>query len=444
MVELKFTAEKLSGEMIGSVVAAESFSLAKEKAQLIASQNNLRIISYENKTVFIYKVKKMNDKIITGEINAFNKQEVINALTKLGYQVISTNKKLFNFNRKPSQADILNFVKISADMLEQNLSYGEILNFLINDTRNKIFKEVLIDISTELKKGTDSEKAFLRHKDVLGKFTAYMLGLASKSGNMAEIYRATAKFLERKFEFKKSLRSALITPLFTVLLLFAAVVWYVAYIFPEIAKLFLRFNIQLPPMTAATLEVSYFLVNYIVPITLLFVLPPLFLWRMYKHPKGRIKIDQYLLKIPYIGDLIHRTLIEIFCRVFYTLYTGSAVSIVPIKIAAEASDNKYFEKQILDVALPIMMNRGVGITEGMIASGVFTDTAISKFKAGEETGNIKKSALQLADYYESDTTYRLKNFIEWVQIAIAMIILVVMIFITLVSAETAVIRPNRS
>ncbi len=93
----------------------------------------------------------------------------------------------------------------------------------------------------------------MRHKDVLGKFTAYMLGLASKSGNMAEIYRATAKFLERKYEFKKSLRSALITPLFTLIVLFAAVIWYVAYIFPEIAKLFLRFKVELPPLTAATL-----------------------------------------------------------------------------------------------------------------------------------------------------------------------------------------------
>ena len=90
------------------------------------------------------------------------------------------------------------------------------------------------------------------------------------------------------------------------------------------------------------------------------------------------------------------------------------------------------------------MERGVGITEGMAASGVFTETALSKFKAGEETGNIKRSALQLADYYESDTTYRLHNFIEWIQIFIAMVILVVMVFITLVSAETAVIRPNRN
>ena len=386
----------------------------------------------------------MNNKVIKGQMNAFNSEEVVGALNRLGYEVISVNKKLLNFDKNPSQADILNFVKISADMLEQKLSYGETLTFLINDTRNKVFKDVLIDISKELKKGTDSEHAFMRHKDVFGRFTAYMLGLASKSGNMAEIYRATAKFFLRKYEFKKSLRSALITPLFTLLVLFAAVIWYVAYIFPEIAKLFLRFKVELPPLTAATLELSYFLIAYIIPITLFIILPPIFLWRMYKHPKGRIIFDKYLMKIPYLGDLIHRTYIEIFCRVFYTLYTGSAVSIAPIKVAAESTDNKYFEKQIVDIALPLMMQRGAGITDGMIASDVFTDTAISKFRAGEETGNIKGAALQLADYYESDTTYRLKNLIEWIQIFIAMIILVVMIILTLVSAETALIRPNRS
>ena len=155
------------------------------------------------------------------------------------------------------------FVKVCADMLEEKMSFGEILSFVIQDTRNKVLKDTLKEISKDLKQGVDSEEAFMKHKNVFGYFTAYMLGLASKSGNMAEIYRATAKFLERRYEFKKSLRSALITPLVTVLVLNAAVVWYVAYIFPETAKLFLRFGMKLPPMTAFTLELSDFLQNNI-------------------------------------------------------------------------------------------------------------------------------------------------------------------------------------
>jgi len=105
--------------------------------------------------------------------------------------------------------------------------------------------------------------------------------------------------------------------------------------------------------------------------------------------------------------------------------------------------NKYMEERIKTIALPIMTNKGVGISDALVATGVFPETAISKFRQGEETGNIKKTSLQLANYYESDTTYRLKSLIEWVQIIIAMYILVAMILLTIVSAETAIINPTK-
>jgi type IV pilus assembly protein PilC len=442
MIELKFTAEKLDGQVIGGVIAADTFSTAKQKAGLIAIQNNFRIKSLEKKCSFAYKVRRGMEKPVKGEQKAFNKQEVIEALTLLGYQIISVNKKIFDLQRKPSMSDILMFVKVCADMLEDKMPYGEILSFLIQDTRNKTLKETLKVISKDLKQGLDSEEVFMKHKKVFGFFTAYMLGLASKSGNMAEIYRATAKFLERRHEFKRNLRSALITPLITLLLLNAAVIWYVVYIFPETAQLFLGLNVKLPPMTQFTLDVASFLQDYMYIIIGLIILPIIAGFFVYRHPRGRIWFDKQLLRLPFIGDIMHKTYIEIFCRIFYTLYSGSAVSVAPIKIAAEALGNKYIEERIKTIALPIMMKKGVGISDALIATGVFPETAISKFRQGEETGNIKKSALQLANYYESDTVYRLKNFIETIQIAIAVYILIVMIFLTLVSAETAVVNPT--
>jgi type IV pilus assembly protein PilC len=87
--------------------------------------------------------------------------------------------------------------------LIRNLAYGEILTLLINDTQNKALKETLKEINNDLKKGADSEVTFLKYQSVFGKFTAYMLGLASKSGNMAEIYKATAKFLEEGRNLRK-------------------------------------------------------------------------------------------------------------------------------------------------------------------------------------------------------------------------------------------------
>ena len=442
MVEYKFNAQKLNGQSISGTLTADTSSDGKKKIQRLAEKNQLKLITVEKKSTFLYKAQKGSEKPIRGEQKAFNKKEVEEALARLGYKVVSVNKKLIDYQAKPPVSEIVTFVKISSELLDQKLAYGEILTLLINDTQNLALKNTLKEINNELKKGADSQTTFLKYQDIFGKFTAYMLGLASKSGNMAEIYRATAKFLERNQEFRKNMRSALITPMVTVFVLFLAVIFYVGYIFPETAKLFVRFGVELPPMTAFTLKISDFLIENPYLVAAFCIVPPIALWQFSRTEKGKYLIDQYTLKLPVIGSLVHKTLIEVFCRVFYTLYSGSAESIEPIRIAAEAAGNTYFEDKVKNVAIPLMIKKGIGVTDAFEASGVFTETALSRFHSGEETGTIKNTALQLANYYETETVYKLKNLIELIQVGIAMFIMVVMILLTLVSAETATVRPK--
>ena len=108
MIELKFTAEKFDGQIVGGVIAADSVTSAKQKVNLIAVQNNFRIKSLEKKSTFLYKVRRGNEKPVKGEQKAFNKEEVIEALTLLGYQVISVNKKLIRQQRKTIQCRYTN------------------------------------------------------------------------------------------------------------------------------------------------------------------------------------------------------------------------------------------------------------------------------------------------------------------------------------------------
>jgi len=442
MVEFRFAAINSAGKQITGAITADSAREAKQKIKSLAEKNQLQLKTVEKKSSFLYKVKKGNEKPIKGSQKAFSKEEVVDALTRLNYQVISVNKVLLDFNAKPPNIDIVNFVKISAELLDQKLPYGEILTLLINDTQNKTLKEALKEINSELKKGTESQSVFLRYQGIFGKFTAYMLGLASKSGNMTEIYKATAKFLERQAEFKKSLKSALISPFVTVFVLFLAVLYYIGYIFPETANLFVRFGITLPPMTAFTLKLSNFLKDNIILIMAALIIPIGSFVYYIKTKPGKMFIDGVMMKIPVVGNLIHKTVIEVFCRVFYTLYSGSAESIEPIRIAAEATGNTYFENKIKSIAIPLMIKKGVGITDAFAQTGVFTDTALSRFHSGEESGTIKNTALQLANYYESETVFKLKNIIELIQVIISMVIMIVMIMLTLVSAETATVKPK--
>lgn len=442
MIEVRFSATKPNGQNLTGNLTTPTYGEAKKKINAIVKKHSLKLDKVEKKSTFVYKVQKGNEKPTSGEQKAFNKEEVSRALKNLGYNVVSVNKKLFDYQAKPPMQEIVSFVKISASLMEQKLSYSEIMTLLTNDLENKALRDTLRQINNEMKKGADSEATFLKYEGIFGKFTAYMLGLAAKSGNMTEIYKATAKFLERQMQFRKDLKSALLMPMITVFILLLAVLFYVGYIFPETAKLFVKFDIELPPMTATTLDISDFLVEN--PFLIAFVMfgPIIGLWQFVRTDKGKFISDKYLLKIPIIGSLVHKTLIEIFCRVFFTLYTGSAESIEPIRIAAEATGNKYFEHQIKTVAIPLMIQRGVGLTEAFEASAVFTDTAISRFHSAEETGTVPNTAEQLANYYESETVFRLKSIIDLIQVAVAMFIMLVMIGLTLISAETAVISPK--
>ncbi len=55
---------------------------------------------------------------------------------------------------------------------------------------------------------------------------------------------------------------------------------------------------------------------------------------------------------------------------------------------------------------------------------------------------MKNTALQLAEYYEKETTYKMRNVIEFIQLWISMVIMVVLTALTIVSSETATIRPK--
>jgi len=283
---------------------------------------------------------------------------------------------------------------------------------------------------------------FQKQSIVFGKFTANMLGLASKSGNMAEIYDATAKFLERNAEFKRNLKSALIMPMVTLVVLMLAVLFYVAYIFPATAEAFEKMKIDLPPMTKASLAASRWLTSNMLLILIALAIPAVLVWRFVSSERGKFLIDQYIIKIPVIGTLLHKTAIEIFCRVFYALYSGSGENIDVIRMSAEACGNKYMDHQIKTIAIPLMIEKGKGLVEAFEATGVFTKTALSRFASGAETGTVKATALQLAEYYEKETTYRLRNAIEVIQVFVSMIIMVVLMALTVVSSETATVRPK--
>jgi len=440
--EFKFTGVSKDGQPVQGSVFAGNKKSAQKKVSDLAERHAFRMRSLQARDIYLYKVRHANGKVMNGEQKAFSAEEIEKALGKMGLEVLKVQKKIFSYQRKPPTSDMIMFVRLSANLLREKLPFDEVLNLLVNDVSSSSLKQVIRDLNADLKGGMEAQQAFMKHQHMLGKFTAYMLGIASQTGNMAEIYEATARFLERQNEFKKSIKSSMVTPAITMLVLIAVFVWYVWVIFPETAGLFEGFGIELPPLTTKTLAFSHWMdINYgwVLLVTALIAGAMV---TFVKSKKGLFIIHRYLIRMPVLGSLLHKLNIEIFCRVFAVLYSGSGDNIPVIRIAAEACGNKYMESQIKTVTIPMMVAQGAELVKAMEASQVFTPMVLARYRSGAETGNVRDSARQMADYYEKETTLKLASTVEMIQTVVAVVITLAIMLLTVISSEIALISPS--
>jgi type IV pilus assembly protein PilC len=442
MAEFRYNGLNTQQKRIIGYIEAKNLREAKQKIDLLSRQHQFSLLSIQQKAVFLYKVRRLDGVVLKGDQIAFSREEVEVALRRLGFEDVRVQKIVLDLRIRPPYADIITFIRLSADLLREKLPFDEILGLLETDTNNKALRKVIKEILTDLKDGKDGEEAFGKQAYHLGKFPAKMLGVASKSGNMAEVFDNTARFLERDYEFRKSLRSALLMPAITTVVLIGSVIFYVGYIFPKTAELFLSFGAVLPPLTRMSLDLSHFLTRNIFWIVGLSIAIPLVLYRLATTQKGRIFVSKHLVKVPIIGSLMHKTSIEIFCRVFHSMYSGSAENLEVIRTAAEACRNKHMEKQIKEVTIPLMVRDGATLVQALKQARVFTENALSRLNAGAESGTLKRVTLQIANYYERETTYRMKAIIDWVQVIVALFIMLIMTLLTVVSSETALFQPK--
>ena len=443
MGEFRFNGLSAAGQPVRGTVYAPNKRAAQKKVADLADRHSFALRDLDERVFFRYKVRHPSGKVVTGEQKAFSSEEIESALSRMGMEVLSIQKKLFNYQSKPPNGDIIMFVRLAANLLNEKMPFNEVLNLLVADISSSSLKQTIRVINSDLKGGVEAKQAFMKHQDKLGKFTAYMLGVASQSGNMSEIYEATAKFLERRDEFKKSIRSSMIMPAVTILATLGVFVWYIWYIVPATAGLFADFEgIELPPLTSLSLVMADWLDANMMWLLLGTAIVVGGIVAFFRTPKGTFLAHKHMIRMPVMGSLLHKLNIEVFSRVFAILYSGSGQNIEVIKVAAEACGNSYIEHRIKTVTIPMMVAQGADLVRAMEAADVFTPMAIARFRTGSETGAVRKSAQQMADYYEKETTMKLEVALQSIQTVVSLFIGVIVAGLTVLSAETALIRPG--
>lgn len=436
--EYRITARDQSGKIIQRFVFAPSYLQARKKAKTICQLNRSALLSLKKKKNYNYAVRRGN-KEITGVQSAYSRSEVTSALERLGFKVKYV-RPAFEFKMAASSGEIVSFVGTSAKLLEQKMPYTEVLRIMSNNVRDNYLRTALKDIIQDLKNGVDSRDAFARQGKVIGEHTALMLGIASKSGNMTSIFQSVAQLVERQADFKKGLASSLILPAVTSLTLVGAIAFYVVYLLPQMAEMLAPMTSKMPPLTEATLQFSAFVQANIVWIVVLSLLSTIGFYVYILSSAGRMAFHRFVIRIPYMGRILRNTSVEIFCRVLGIVYASSGENIDAIRLAGEASGNRYLDKQVKSVAVPLMLKYGTELAHALEQTNFFPDMVVSRFRTAGETGDVKATATQLADYYQMENQYAMKNLVSFIEVAISIIIMGALVFLTYLSSETASIR----
>jgi len=444
MREYRFTGLNPAGDPVRGTVYAVSKRKAQVRVKELSERHQFSAQEVEERVTYVYRAKHSTGEIVKGEQRAYTTEEVAAALSRVGLQPVRVERKLLDFQMRPSSTDIVLFVRLAANMLRRGLPFDEILTLLIADTQSASLRQVMRDLNTDLKGGTEARHAFLKHQHALGKFTAYMLGLAATSGNMAEMFEATAAYLERKDKFKKSVRSAMITPAITAFAAIAAFIWYVWSIVPSYARLFERYDVRLPFLTRTSLSFAdwmdangWWVMLLTVALILVFVA-----WS--RTTKGRFWLHQHMLKVPVIGPLLLKMNLEVFARVFSVLYAGSGEGEEVMKISAEATGNTFIEQRIKTITVPLMMGAGSDLVYSMQAAQVFTPMMIARFRSGAESGAVRESAEEMADFYQREVDLKFEAVVETIKTMTAIFISLLVLILTILSAESALISPTAS
>ncbi len=441
MREYRYIGVSVTGKPIQGVVYSPDEKTVRSRIKGLVKTKGVRIDAIQKKAAYLYKAQRGNEKPITGEQKAFTKEELHKALVKMGYKVQYIRKKWFDFKLKVPSKDLVLFIRICAELLKEKFPYDEILTLVCNDTENKTLRETIQDIQKDLKAGLEGQAVYAKHADVFGAFTVHMLAVASTSGNMAVVYESTAKFLEREEEFKSHLRSILLMPVVVLLAMAGSVAFYVMYIFPKLTGMLINYKIKIPPMTQWTMNFSDFLLNNYLIILVLIIAPVLLLIKWARTEKGRHTIDKISIRLPVIGQILHKTSMEIFARIFSALYSSSGENITAIRIGAESCRNKYIEKQLTGLVIPSMLKEGKSFVESLGRTNCFTLNAIRRLKAGEESGTLRQSSLQLANYYEKETTNKMLRLVDIINILVSVIVTFLIIGLTLISSEIGFVSP---
>lgn len=369
---------------------------------------------------FEYVARDSRGARITGDVEAGSADAVASQLLEQGATPVDITEKpdddtassQLSWRRrlgfdKPSRDDIIMFSRQMYTLTRSGIPLMRGLTQLAESTRNPVLSDAIHDIVEDLESGRELGGALSRHPKLFPPLYVAMIRVGEESGRLEDAFSRLTQYLEKERDTIRQIKQAVRYPTMVIAAIGIAMFILMTYVIPVFAKVFEKFDAELPLMTRVLIGVSNFFAAYWWAILLILVVA-IFGFRWWRRTEaGELRWDKIKLGFPIIGDILLRGALSRFARAFSMAFRSGVPILQTLNVAADAVGNAWISSKILTMREGI--ERGESVSRTARRSAVFTPLVIQMIEVGEESGRMEDMIDEVAEFYEREVDYDVAN-----------------------------------
>lgn len=370
---------------------------------------------------FYYTGRSSQGQSVEGELSGENADTIASILNGKGITPLKINIKTeaaaqtdiikslndkFN-KKKPSLDELILFSRQMYTLLRAGVPIIRAMTGLAESIRNLYFQEILFIMIKDLEEGHQLSSTMAKYPDVFSSLMISMVQIGENTGRLDDVFLQLSEYLDREKTTREQVKSALRYPTFVIIAISVAMIIINMFVIPTFAKVFEGLNAELPLPTRILLGISNFSVEYWW-VLLSFTIAAILSFRYYiKTETGAFNWDRFITRVPIMGSIIMRATLSRFSRAFAMTQRAGVPLIQGLVVVSRAVDNHFIEFHIKSMRTGI--ERGDSLTRTAQNTEMFTPLVIQMLSVGEETGAVDEMMDQVADFYDREVDYDLKN-----------------------------------
>ncbi|MBI1370886.1 MAG: type II secretion system F family protein [Planctomycetes bacterium] len=307
-----------------------------------------------------------------------------------------------------SKKVLTQFTRQLSTLQDAGLPILRSLQILTDQQKPGKLKNTLFDIQGEVEGGSSLSESMAKHPKVFDRLYSKMIAAGEVGGVLDIILQRLADFMEKAQRLKRKIIGAMIYPSVVITVAVLILIGIMIMVVPKFQEIFKDFDTELPAPTQFLINLSNWIAGsnegQLIPGWAWIICSPvifLFITKMMRKTKaGNAILDISMMRIPVIGNLIRLTAIARFTRTLGTLISAGVPILEAILIARDTVGNWVFEQALQKVHDSI--REGESFAAPLREARVCDSIVVNMIDVGEETGDLDKMLMKIADNYDDE------------------------------------------